>query len=210
MGISLRRIQKIIQPNTDDVGNVDDRETEAPNLALDRFIERIELTQTQIVIYIDTCKLQSVLTNNESTMQKQEPEVDSGVREDHANSNIKQITISHQLRKRGVEAKLVLTDGNIQTPNPDQNLIKLIAKTHLWFTKLSNGTVTSISDLANQQNKDAAEISRFLPLAFLAPTIIEAILAGAQPVDLTIEKLRGIPALPITWTEQRELLGFAN
>lgn len=57
---------------------------------------------------------------------------------------------------------------------------------------------------------DRIEISRFLPLALFAPDIVEAILAGTQPVDLTIKKLRRIPALPYAWDEQRSLLGFTE
>ncbi len=125
------------------------------------------------------------------------------------NPSIKRIEINHHLRRRGVEAKLVLADNNIREPNPDHHLIMLIAKAHLWLNKLTDSTAISISDLATQQKEDATDISRFLPLAFLAPTIVESILACTQPVDLTIEKLRRIPALPNSWNEQRELLGFA-
>ena len=55
---------------------------------------------------------------------------------------------------------------------------------------------------------DRNEISRFLPLAFLAPDIVEAILAGLQPIDLTLERVRRMGGLPISWREQRQALGF--
>ena len=38
--------------------------------------------------------------------------------------------------------------------------------------------------------------------------IVEAILAGTQPVDLTAEKLIKGTNLPLRWTEQKALLGF--
>jgi hypothetical protein len=60
------------------------------------------------------------------------------------------------------------------------------------------------------QNVDHNEISRFLPLAFLAPDIAEAILNGTQPVDLTIERLRQLPALPYRWEDQKTLLSFSE
>ncbi|MBL4758753.1 MAG: hypothetical protein JKY32_14305 [Rhizobiales bacterium] len=41
------------------------------------------------------------------------------------------------------------------------------------------------------------DISRLHPLTYLAPNIIvENILAGTQPVDLTVRRLRYVPALP--------------
>ena len=70
------------------------------------------------------------------------------------------------------------------------------------------GKASSIRDLASQHGEDAAEVSRFLPLAWLAPDIIESILGGKQPVDLTLERLRRMPTLPILWKDQRQLLGF--
>jgi len=40
-------------------------------------------------------------------------------------------------------------------------------------------------------------------LAFLAPDIVEAILTGTQPVDLTAESLIKNTDLPLDWREQR-------
>jgi hypothetical protein len=48
-----------------------------------------------------------------------------------------------------------------------------------------------------------------LPLAFLAPDIVEAILQGRQPVELTVLRLKRI-GLPLSWVEQRRLLGFES
>jgi site-specific DNA recombinase len=47
-----------------------------------------------------------------------------------------------------------------------------------------------------------------MPLAFLAPDIVEAILAGTQPVDLTAETLTRRADLPLSWSEQKSLFGF--
>lgn len=56
----------------------------------------------------------------------------------------------------------------------------------------------------------ASEVSRILPLAFLAPDIVRAILAGDQPVTLTAERLKRVPSLPCDWTAQRLMLGFSE
>jgi hypothetical protein len=47
-----------------------------------------------------------------------------------------------------------------------------------------------------------------MPLGLLAPDLVEAILAGRQPHDLTTTRLKRIGDLPLLWTEQRRLLGF--
>lgn len=47
------------------------------------------------------------------------------------------------------------------------------------------------------------------PIAFLAPDIQQAILEGRQPVGVTLQSLRG-RALPVSWEDQRALLGFTT
>ncbi len=44
-----------------------------------------------------------------------------------------------------------------------------------------------------------ADVSRILPLAFLAPDIVTAILDGTQPADLTAQKLKRLKDLPLDW-----------
>ncbi len=44
--------------------------------------------------------------------------------------------------------------------------------------------------------------------AFLAPDIVEAILEGRQPRDLTFKKL--CSNSPLSWTEQRRHFGFSD
>lgn len=57
---------------------------------------------------------------------------------------------------------------------------------------------------------DRGDVSRILPLAFLAPTTIRDILQGNQPVNLTLDVLqRSTPNLPMNWDEQKTYLGFA-
>jgi hypothetical protein len=41
-----------------------------------------------------------------------------------------------------------------------------------------------------------------------APDIIEAIIEGQQPPELTANKLVRIKNLPISWADQRDYLGF--
>jgi hypothetical protein len=43
----------------------------------------------------------------------------------------------------------------------------------------------------------------------LAPDIVEAILAGRQPIELTAKQLKRIRDFPVSWAEQRRVLGFA-
>ena len=70
------------------------------------------------------------------------------------------------------------------------------------------GEVGSVREIARQENFSEGDVSRFLPLAFLAPDIVEAIVAGKQPPEMTAGKLKRLRFLAHDWQEQRESLGM--
>ncbi len=55
---------------------------------------------------------------------------------------------------------------------------------------------------------DRSRVGRALQLAFLAPDIVEAILARRQPADLTTGRFNRIGTMPLDWDSQRRRLGF--
>ena len=118
------------------------------------------------------------------------------------------LDIPIEMRRRGVEKKIVLIPNGAS--EPDNKVIKLIADTRNWFDQLATGKSATVRELALQNNVDENDISRFLPLAFLAPDIIEIIIAGKQPPELTAEKLNRLKSLPLSWEEQHRLLGFTR
>jgi site-specific DNA recombinase len=69
--------------------------------------------------------------------------------------------------------------------------------------------VRSARSLSKSLGLGKGDVSRMLPLGLLAPDIVEAILAGRQPIELTSSRLKRRRELPISWQEQRRVLGFA-
>ena len=114
-----------------------------------------------------------------------------------------------QMKKRGVETKLIIGDRLQTASEPNQALIMLIAQAHHWLERLTSGSVVSIIELARQEQVDNNKISRALRFAYLAPDITQAVLEGRQPVELTADRFRRLPELPMDWQDQRNLLGFA-
>ncbi|KQZ29457.1 hypothetical protein ASD50_01475 [Mesorhizobium sp. Root552] len=112
------------------------------------------------------------------------------------------LPIPFTLRRRGFESKLVL-EGPYARQKPDDSLIDLLAKAHLLLGMLTDGSGRTIADVANTTRIHVADVSRILPLAFLAPKITDAILRGRQPVDLTVRALAR-DDLPILWADQRQ------
>ena len=66
-----------------------------------------------------------------------------------------------------------------------------------------------LSELAKQEGVSPSYFTRLLRLSYLAPDITQAILDGRQPRILTADKLLAHSRLPLTWHEQRTVLGFA-
>ena len=79
---------------------------------------------------------------------------------------------------------------------------------HIWVKQLSNGLAKSAAGIAVGAGSDDGEVTRVLPLAFLAPDIVEAILDGRQPITLTARYLKRLKPIPTSWSEQRRVLGF--
>ena len=88
--------------------------------------------------------------------------------------------------------------------------VALLVQAERWLIELRSASGLSISALAKCHQVDSGDVSRILPLAFLAPDIVESILDGRQPSELTAARLKRVKHLPLSWERQREALGFAQ
>src|SRR5204863_5617101 len=95
------------------------------------------------------------------------------------------------------------------TAKPDARLIKLLIRARRFNITLVGGDGVPFARLAEQEGVSASYFTRLVRLGYLAPDIIQAILDGRQPRDLTADKLLAHSRLPIGWHEQRTVLGFA-
>lgn len=86
-------------------------------------------------------------------------------------------------------------------------MVKAIARAFRWQKLLENGTYTCLDDIARSEKIGASFVSRYYRLVLLAPDIVEAILDGRQPVELTVKVL--LKNFPITWNGQRDFLGVS-
>ena len=87
--------------------------------------------------------------------------------------------------------------------------IAAVAQGRHWFAQIRGGEAQSVRDLAERHGINQGDVSRILPLGLLAPDITQAILDGRQPIELTAKRLKRICDLPVSWAEQRRVLGFA-
>ena len=63
--------------------------------------------------------------------------------------------------------------------------------------------------IASRNNVSDSYVKKIMPLAFLAPDIVEAIVTGKQPAHLTTQMLIRQIDVPFDWQDQRRVLGFS-
>jgi DNA invertase Pin-like site-specific DNA recombinase len=118
------------------------------------------------------------------------------------------LEVKAQLRRRAAEMHLVVPPDSPghEAPPPVSSLLKAVARGRQWYEWILKGEVSSKRGIAKRLGLTERYVGRVLECAFLAPDIVESILAGRQPSDLTFQKLTG--KLALSWTEQRKQLGF--
>jgi DNA invertase Pin-like site-specific DNA recombinase len=111
-----------------------------------------------------------------------------------------------QLKRRGVELRLIVGDHNRSAAIVDLALLKAVARAHRWFDEISAGKASSLAAIASREGLAVGYVGRLIRLAFLAPEIVEAIVEGRQPTTLTAEALTRRIELPLSWCSQRTAL----
>jgi hypothetical protein len=91
------------------------------------------------------------------------------------------------------------------TSRADPALVKALARGFRYQRLLDAGRYASISAMAAGEGIDRGYLGSLLRLTLLAPDILQALLDGGAPPDLTLTRL--MEPLPKFWWEQRALLG---
>ena len=92
----------------------------------------------------------------------------------------------------------------------DDTLVKALARGFRWKRMLESGDYASISELAEKEGIAFTYMARLLRLTLLAPAIVDAIMAGRQPPEMTLAALA--EPFPLDWSEQqaRWMPGFVD
>jgi DNA invertase Pin-like site-specific DNA recombinase len=168
-------------------------------------IARIVVHEGTLEITIIRLALREGLLGDKSSRQaKREPLLEKRT------NNVFRLTIDASVKRCGGQVRLLVpADSGTEAPaRPVLSLIKAVARAHPWPEQIIRGELTGLRSIAQLTNLDEHYGGRLLNCSFLAPDIVEAILDGRQPADLTVQKL--LRTLPLAWAEQRQRLGFTN
>lgn len=118
--------------------------------------------------------------------------------------NLKSRTAPIEIPRSCSKKQLVAIDeANAEPQNtPNPQLIQAVVRAHVWVRSLTDGAYDSIEALGKAVNVHPKIVRSGIRLAFLAPEITAAILAGEQPRALSLGDFK--KDVPISWAKQRE------
>ena len=117
------------------------------------------------------------------------------------------LTSDVRLNRTGRALRLVHANGRSATPTTaDPGLVQLLVRAREWWSRLADGE-TDIATIAREEQVNDSWISRVVRLNFLAPTIVEAILTGTQPIGVTAATLRSAN-IRTAWDDQLAYFGM--
>jgi site-specific DNA recombinase len=125
--------------------------------------------------------------------------------EDNIGTNFRQddianvvLSVPFTARRRGRQLKLILAD-NVRQPDVDQTLVTAVSRAHCWAQLLVTGETSSLTEIAKREGVSLTYVAQLLPIGFLAPSIVERILAGHAPTTLTADQLIRREKIPTIW-----------
>ena len=161
---------------------------------LHQIVDRITIAPRLLIITLNRRKVADLL--------------DVQVSNNDLDENTCVLSVPLALKRQGNEAKLIIGEQVNEPILVDEALINTISNAHRWMQQLQSGAASTVIEIAKAEALDDGEISRVLPLAFLAPDIVESIFDGRQPLNLTARDLKRLKPLPTSWAKQRQALGF--
>lgn len=113
------------------------------------------------------------------------------------------IHIPMTFRKRGGRKMIMTPDGAPWAPRPrvDNAMAKALARAFRWQGMFESGRYANLTELAVTERVTLPYLTSILRLAYLAPDLLEMVLNGQQPIELTLRDL--LASVPAEWDAQR-------
>ena len=120
------------------------------------------------------------------------------------------IQVPMTFKTRGGRKLVISPDGVPSWATPrtriDNTMVKALARAFRWRKLLETGVYSTVEEISAAENINTSYVSRILRMALLAPKIIELIVDGQEPIELTMARL--MKPFPIEWNEQMRLFGI--
>ena len=172
-----------------------DRLSELQSQNIRDLIFRVRYCDTQLELELLRGKLKQMLNVRDTDDTNWSSNVDP-------NNDVVTHRAPVSIQRRGPKMKMVVI-GQDNAPI-DLTLIAAIVKARGWGERLTSGDVSSIAEIAAEEQIGASYVGATLPLAYLAPQIVEEILSGRRSRDPLVRYPGKAPVDP-SWRQQLEL-----
>jgi len=161
-----------------------------------KVVRRVIVQTEKMDVETSRSELRAILTKNQLRAESQNAILDDLVR----------LTLQARLKRCGGEMRLVLSRDSAE-PEMVTPIVKAVVRAHRWREGILAGDISIPTPVKKRFDIRGEYLRRVLGCAFLAPDILEAMLDGHQPANLTLKKLTR-RRLPLDWAEQRVQFGF--
>jgi site-specific DNA recombinase len=126
--------------------------------------------------------------------------IDANEHTQSASAEPVKIDVAALLKRHGSETQLLLPPDAVGIKfRPVPSLIKAVARAHEWADRVRRGETDNVRTISRETGFDERYVSRILPLAFLAPDLVESILDGRHYATLG----QSVGNIPLSWALQR-------
>jgi site-specific DNA recombinase len=112
------------------------------------------------------------------------------------------VTVTVTLKHRQGAMFLSVDGAAPSAAGLDRALVRAVCLAKGWAHMLAGGEAGSVKELARRHGLCEHYAAKLMPLAWLAPDLIQTILDGAQPKSISLSALIA-RSLPLSWKEQR-------
>lgn len=159
------------------------RQRERPDMHL--LVKQVQLHEDRLTMECDTSRLAELLGMGACGIPPAQLELVSPAR----------------LRRSGHVLRLVQDNGAAVAGAPAPSIIKLLQKAQRWWGALRGGDA-DVSALALREGVSRSYLTRVVRLAFLAPTVVEAILTGDTKAEVDGMLLTSTGGVDSDWAAQ--------
>ena len=160
-----------------------------------QIVSRVILSVGQITLSIGLARLEALLGDRATRAMTTEP--------------VLTLQIPVKLRRSGKGKRMII--GEIQANTVDPSLVRLIHEAFAIRSMVVADTRETLNEITARRKKSKGYLTSLMRLSYLAPSIINDILNGRQPPQLSAKHLlRTSGTLPLAWNAQRAHLRFAS
>jgi hypothetical protein len=113
---------------------------------------------------------------------------------------------SMSMVRHGNDARLLTGEPDQEQSSPTPQLVKLMRDARRAREFALKRPTVPLDRLAAEFGRSAERFKRLVRLSYLSPAIVEQILSGDQPPELTSVRLQNLDGLPRCWVKQHEML----